>query len=227
MNTIPEAIAALVQREEELRTLMLSAADPFSQREPAIQAALESLESQLNAVRAEQTTQRAAAAAAVSKEYTEYQKLVARVREVVNHTVPPGATVIVVSKGDNELLKLDGRNAWHFPQNEWGIYAGHYPADSADAIRHVEALRAKGAGYLVFPRTALWWLEHYREFKEHLNKRYRVVSGPDDTCLIYCLARSVARAHTARKSSSTRRSPIQKRSGSRRAPAKARTRAKA
>lgn len=190
MNSIPEAMDHLSQREEELRALMLSATDQWSRREQAIQAALESLESRVTAVQAEQKTTGDAAVAkavAISNEYTEYQNLITRVRNVVNRTLPRDATVIVVSKGDNELLKLEGRNAWHFPQNERGTYAGYYPADSVQAITQLEALRLKGGRYLVFPRTALWWLEHYREFREHLQAHYRVVCGPDDTCLIYSL----------------------------------------
>ena len=49
--------------------------------------------------------------------------------------MPLEATVMVVSKGDDELLKLGGRRALHFPQNEAGEYAGHYPADSAGGHR--------------------------------------------------------------------------------------------
>jgi hypothetical protein len=74
-----------------------------------------------------------------------YQRLVRRIREVVRSTLPSEATVIVVSKGDDELLKLDGQRAWHFPQNEEGVYAGYYPADGAQAIAHLEELRKKGA----------------------------------------------------------------------------------
>ena len=42
--------------------------------------------------------------------------------------MPADATVLVASKGDAELLKLDGRTAWHFPQTLEGVYAGAHPA---------------------------------------------------------------------------------------------------
>src|SRR5262249_40836105 len=42
---------------------------------------------------------------------TEYAALVERIRERVNTTLPPGARVLVVSKGDDDLLALDGRSA--------------------------------------------------------------------------------------------------------------------
>src|SRR5262249_18274935 len=46
----------------------------------------------------------------------EYEGLRDRIRAVVDATVPPGAKVLVVSRGDDELLELDGRDGWHFPQ---------------------------------------------------------------------------------------------------------------
>jgi glycosyltransferase involved in cell wall biosynthesis len=117
--------------------------------------------------------------------FSGYQQLVGRIQEMVRTSVPPGATVIVVSKGDEELLKLaEGRKAWHFPQTEEGLYAGYHPADSAQAIAHLEELRAKGGQFLLFPATALWWLEHYAEFGRHLEGRYRRV-GDDESCVIY------------------------------------------
>jgi hypothetical protein len=105
----------------------------------------------------------------------------------VHKKVPPEATVLVVSRGDDELLKLYGRTAWHFPQAEDGSYLGHYPPDSAAAIAHLEALRVRGVTHLIFPDTALWWLEHYAEFTQHLADRYEVVVRQPETCLVFAL----------------------------------------
>lgn len=116
-----------------------------------------------------------------------YEEVVAELRETVHESVPPGATVLVVSKGDPRLTDLDDRPGWHFPQTESGAYAGHHPADSAEAIAHLERLRQKGAEYLVFPSTGLWWLEHYADFRRHLESQY-LVSARTDACLIYRLA---------------------------------------
>ena len=75
-----------------------------------------------------------------------YRDLVERIREVVDRELPPDATVLVVSNGDDELLELGAeRRGWHFPQMEDGTYAGHHPGDSAEAIAHLEALRDRGA----------------------------------------------------------------------------------
>jgi hypothetical protein len=116
-----------------------------------------------------------------------YQQSVSQIREVVRTALPPGARVLVVSKGDDDLLKLEGRSGWHFPQNKDGSYLGYNPADSPVAVAHLEQLRAKGAQFLLFPEPAFWWLDHYKELKQHLEARYRRIHS-DDHCIIYQLA---------------------------------------
>jgi glycosyltransferase involved in cell wall biosynthesis len=125
--------------------------------------------------------------------YSAYQRLTRHVLEVANEVVPDGAIAAVVSKGDKNLVELGGeRKAWHFPRNEDGVYVGYHPADSAEAISHLEELHEKGAQFLLFPGTALWWLEHYGEFREHLDSRYRRVWN-EEACVIYELAPESAR----------------------------------
>ncbi len=117
-----------------------------------------------------------------------YRRLVRRIQETVHTALPPGATVAVASKGDEELLELgEGRRGWHFPQNEEGVYAGYYPADSEEAISHLEELRSRGAQFLLFPGTAFWWLEEYEEFGRHLRNHYRVALHQEDACIIFAL----------------------------------------
>src|SRR4051812_42805187 len=93
----------------------------------------------------------------------DYAALIERVRAAVRVGVPPGARVLVVSRGDGNLLAVSGHELMHFPQSPTGLYAGHYPANGADAVAHLAALRARGATHLVIPATALWWLDHYPE----------------------------------------------------------------
>lgn len=116
-----------------------------------------------------------------------YQDLVGRIRAVVREALPRDATVAVVSKGDNDLLRLDGRTAWHFPRAEDGAYIGYHPADSDEAIRHLEAARGQGAQYLLVPQTYTWWLDFYGQFKHHLDARCRLVARVEDACLVYAL----------------------------------------
>jgi hypothetical protein len=113
-----------------------------------------------------------------------YDQLIHRIREVVEGVVPVGATVAVVSKGDEALLQLAGRQGWHFPRTDDGTYAGYYPADSATAIAHLEAMRAAGAEYLVFPATAFWWLEHYADFRQYLDQHCQTLQT-NECCRIY------------------------------------------
>jgi hypothetical protein len=113
-----------------------------------------------------------------------YGRLIQRVRSAVEHTAPTGATVLVVSKGSNELIQFKDRAGKHFPSDMDGTYAGHHPADSAEAVSLLEPHRRLHAVHLVFPATAFWWLEHYAAFAEHLDRVGRVVFR-DDNCVIY------------------------------------------
>ena len=116
-----------------------------------------------------------------------YREVVDRIRSVVRLTLPADTTVAVISKGDEALLHLDGRVAWHFPCTDEGTYAGYHPADSAEAIARLEALRARGAAYLLVPQPALWWLDYYQGLRDHLVARYQVCVEEEDTCMIVAL----------------------------------------
>ena len=116
-----------------------------------------------------------------------YPQVRSRIREVVDAELPTGSVVVVVSRGDENLLQLGPRRGWHFPQTEAGVYAGSYPADSRDAIAHLEEVRRKGADYLLFPSTAFWWLGFYGDFQKYLEYRYPCVFS-DPSCLIFQLS---------------------------------------
>jgi hypothetical protein len=117
----------------------------------------------------------------------EYAELVARVQATVASVVPPGSSVLVVSRGDTSLLSLPGSTAAHFPQDEAGEYAGHHPRDSSAAIAALEELRRRGAEYLVIPTTARWWLDYYSELATHLATHGELVADEPDTCFVYAL----------------------------------------
>jgi GT2 family glycosyltransferase len=126
-----------------------------------------------------------------------YEDLTRRVRAAVEEVVPEGAGVLVVTRGDDGLLALDRRAGAHFPQDASGTYAGHHPADSAEAIAELERLRAAGMRFLVFPETCLWWLEHYDDLRRHLEARYSRVLERADTAVIYSLERPAADGRAA------------------------------
>jgi hypothetical protein len=118
--------------------------------------------------------------------YVGYPRLLVEVHVAVRNAVPRGGTVLVVSRGDEQFVRFEGRRGWHFPRHPDGRWGGFHPANSRDAIEHLESLRSEGAQYIVFPETSLWWLDYYDELREHLNSRYRLASE-NDTCLIYDL----------------------------------------
>jgi hypothetical protein len=162
--------------------------------EDRLAAALEELKRELAAVRLHSETIQAALydlqlnpPEPASGKEASYRQLVRRIRETVRTTLPPDATVLVVSKGDQALLDVYGREARHFPQAADGRYSGYYPKRGLSAVAHLEAVRARGGGYLLVPATSLWWLDHYPELHRHLQRRYRCVLADPDTCILYSL----------------------------------------
>jgi GT2 family glycosyltransferase len=115
-----------------------------------------------------------------------YRRLVERIRAAVAEEVPAGSKVLVVSRGDRDLVDLGPVEAGHFPQDADGRYLGHHPRDSEDALAQLEALREDGADYLVLPATSYWWLDHYKGFAEHLCERCAATEL--GFCTIYRLA---------------------------------------
>jgi SAM-dependent methyltransferase/glycosyltransferase involved in cell wall biosynthesis len=177
-------VRLMAEHEKELRELLLDAHDNLLRRDEEIQATWTAALSPGGPTVSGAIAARNGAAPAGADNYP---RMVEHVREVVRKLLPADAAVLVVGKGDDELLRLDGRKAAHFPQDEHGAYAGYHPADDAAAISHLEALRARGAGFLVFPGTSLWWLDHYQEFRRHLERNYREVVREDGACLVYDL----------------------------------------
>ena len=100
----------------------------------------------------------------------------------------PWADVLVVTNGDADLLELDGVTARHFPQGRDGEYTGHHPADGDDAVRQLEALRDRGAQYLLFPRTTTWWFEHFEALGTHLEQHATELESSDDCRVFELLA---------------------------------------
>jgi glycosyltransferase involved in cell wall biosynthesis len=117
-----------------------------------------------------------------------YRQLIARIRDAVSAVIPEQSSMLVISKGDPQLLQYERHRAAHFPQTHDGQYAGHHPATSREAVAHLEELRSKGEWeYLLIPGTGRWWMEHYREFGEHIESRYEEV-WKDESCLIFRLS---------------------------------------
>jgi hypothetical protein len=116
----------------------------------------------------------------------DYPELVARVTHTVSGLVEPGASVLVVSRGDQDLLELGPAHGAHFPQGPDGGFAGYYPRDGESAVAHLRQLCDAGARYLVFPATCTWWLDHYAALASHLLTSGRVLHHDPD-CLVFDL----------------------------------------
>jgi hypothetical protein len=116
-----------------------------------------------------------------------YRDQVDRVRAQIRATVPEGGRVLVITRGDEALLRLGRRQGGHFPQTRTGLYAGHYPSDGDEAVAHLEELREAGAEYLVIPAEAGWWLEHYAELRTVLETTGELLPSDSQTALIFAL----------------------------------------
>jgi glycosyltransferase involved in cell wall biosynthesis len=108
------------------------------------------------------------------------------IRRAVSTALPTGSAVLVVSRGDPELVRLPERTGRHFPSTRDGRYAGFHPANSRAALQELER-ELSSAQYLLFPASSFWWLDYYREFADALNTRYERVWSDTD-CVIFRLA---------------------------------------
>lgn len=107
----------------------------------------------------------------VASEGLGYRYLVEQVRAAVEERVPAGERVLVVSRGDRDLIDFGEVEGAHFPQDAEGRYLGHHPQDSEEALALLEEQREGGARYLVIPAPSSWWLDHYEGFAAHLRER--------------------------------------------------------
>jgi GT2 family glycosyltransferase len=115
-----------------------------------------------------------------------YDAMVQVVRCRLATELPEDCTVLVVSKGDERLVDVPDRRAWHFPRAPSGTWAGYHPADSAEAIAVLEELCALGATHLAFPHTSLWWLDYYQDLAHHLSRQHQEVLR-DEACVVFAL----------------------------------------
>lgn len=116
-----------------------------------------------------------------------YQQLAESVCATVRSQTPEDARVLVVTRGDPALLELGTRAAHHFMEDGEGRYSGYHPADSDEALQHLESRIGRGATHLVVPGPSLWWLEHYTGLRDYLDAHHRR-SWSDDRCVIYDLS---------------------------------------
>ena len=94
-----------------------------------------------------------------------------------------GRTTITWNTGDGSEGRI-------YLSQGGGAHDSSRPLDSDDAINRLEAIRARGAQYLLLPATAFWWLDRYQKFREQLEARYPVIVRAEETCIIFDLRES-------------------------------------
>ena len=101
-------------------------------------------------------------------------------------SVPVGATVLVASRRRRDAGEHRGPPRLALPQRRAWRVAWLLPGGQREAIDLLEDLRAAEPEYLVLPETAFWWLDHYGELAQFLERSCdRILS--DESCVIYAL----------------------------------------
>lgn len=73
--------------------------------------------------------------------------------------------------------RIAGRSTLPFLERD-GQYWGR-PADSPTAVRELMRLRKGGAAFIIFAWPAFWWLNHYAELRDYLDRTARLVYRND------------------------------------------------
>ena len=102
--------------------------------------------------------------------------------------IPLGDSFILVDGCEWGSTFIDGRRAIPFLERD-GQYNG-CPADDETAIRELERLRHGGANFIVFGWPAFWWLNHYADFREFLERTFSRIHS-NDRIVAFDLRRTV------------------------------------
>ena len=102
-----------------------------------------------------------------------WQNNVRRLSRDVESLIPEGSTLVVVDEGNFGADVFPRRRPVPFLERE-GQYWGP-PANDDAAIRAVERMRERGAGFLVVIWPAFWWLDFYQGWNEYLRSRYQCI----------------------------------------------------
>jgi hypothetical protein len=106
---------------------------------------------------------------------------------LLRRVTPRTARVAIMTYGDGRLLRVAGRECWHFPCDDTRTHVPHRPEDSAEALAHLARVRRLGATHLAVPADSMWWLDFYQEFGARLADECPVAwRGP--SCIVFTLA---------------------------------------
>lgn len=172
IDLLGQRLQTVSAHEEEVRTLLASAHEQLAQRDAEVLGTLGAV-------------LRPHAPGAPSAIY--YRQLVEKTAALVAGSLPPATPTLVLSGGDEAMLALDGRPAWHFPNPETDDGSD---GDGAAAIAQLEMFRQRGAGFLVVPASGRAWLARYPNLQRYL-RRYSIVASDETVAHVYGLADAV------------------------------------
>ena len=95
----------------------------------------------------------------------------------------PAEALVVFTEWDPTTVYYSRRKGWRLERTGMPL---EVPRDTEEAIAALDALRARGATYLVFSLHSRWWFDRYAGLEQHLDFRYRRVLDSDD-CTIFLL----------------------------------------
>ena len=118
-----------------------------------------------------------------------YRQLLDRIRASVAANLPPDVPVAVASLGDDAMLGLDGRHAWHFPPPDTATPTSfaYSTDDSERLLAELDTLREAGAQFLLLPASAWSWSARYPKLNRWIETVYHSVVRDDGICNIYDL----------------------------------------
>jgi hypothetical protein len=117
-----------------------------------------------------------------------YRQHVRDVREAICDATPPSAVVAVVTRGDDDLLRLHDRRGLHLPADTNGEWAGHHPGDLGAVMAHLRRARDAGAQWFALPSSSAWWLDHYTGLAAALGRGEQVATFHDGPCAVWSIA---------------------------------------
>jgi glycosyltransferase involved in cell wall biosynthesis len=114
--------------------------------------------------------------------YTRYrerawQNDIRRLTRDIECLVPEDTNFILVDEGSFAGSGFARRYPIAFLERD-GQYWGP-PANDDDAIRALEAMRQRGARFLIVSWPAFWWLEYYTEWSRYMQSRFKCLARND------------------------------------------------
>lgn len=107
-----------------------------------------------------------------------YERVRTGVRRDLSAHLPEGATVMVASGGDDDLVGSEHLRTTHFPGADGGTHLGWNPS-GPELVARLDAANRAGWRHLVLPSSQFWWLHCHPELVDRLDRATLVHDGDD------------------------------------------------